>query len=661
MFKQIKNVLRRGSKNNTDSVIHVDVDRHTERMLQAVVDAIVNGLGFRAAMIAIVEEQSDSSGNLVSVLAVRGFATDLKLIPGGDQTLLLWGENLTGQKLIGNSIAINEKNEHINQAVRAISHNESHVVVYKLYDLFAPVLDENICSLIQKTAGLKSFVTVPFRNNDGQLIGNLYAGHTSTEIPASMIRQLKAFTTMASTALDNAYLYRSNLRTTGREAILKTTITQLLTVTLDTQRLLDDIAKSVVDIMGFRACMVAIVEQKNNKPTLRVVSYQFTPGLQGLLTWGERMTGLSLSGQYLYIDESTAKNNLAVRAVLNDLPHASTKKLSELFSPILPDVLSNQFQNQFGFKELVTVPLRNREGQLRGNMYAGSGAEITENEIAELKTFVLAASIAIDNANQYRKTEYLYRESRRMGLMASNFGNAAHRINNMLGNARLTLERELQKSETNLTEKQLVRLNDVKDQVISSLALIKELNERVKGGDEQPINIADVLKEAMNSLKSGQFGYQVVGIKTVMKINGDDLIVLATVELGEIFRVIMKNACEAMGDKGTLTVEASHSVVEDTNQPVVKVKISDTGPGIPLENRENLFELKANSTKSGGMGYGIWGAYLTVQWYGGSIHYETRTQDEINNNSDMKDQNPGTTAIILLPLTLQHNQFGTPD
>src|SRR5690606_20415150 len=155
---------------------------------------------------------------------------------------LAWGERFTGQKLIGSSIVINEENEQINEAVRVIRQNESHVTVERLYDLFAPVLNKQQCFMIQRTANLKSIVTVPIRNKEGQLIGNLYAAHSNAQIPAEMIRQLKAFTGMATTALDNARLYRSNLRTTGREEILKTTITHLLTVTLDTQKLLDDIA-----------------------------------------------------------------------------------------------------------------------------------------------------------------------------------------------------------------------------------------------------------------------------------------------------------------------------------------------------------------------------------------------------------------------------------
>ncbi len=651
MFRGLRNIFSPRDRLETSEMRQVAVDHHTEMMLHDVVNAIVEGLGFRAAMVAVVEDRIED-GQTIPVIAVRAFATQVKFIPGGDQRLLDWGEALTGTKLIGNYIALNDENEEINAAVRAIRQNKSHIIVDSLYELFRPALDdEGLCNLLQNTAGIKSFVTVPFMNKEGELLGNLYAGHNAAEIPPDMIRQLKAFTSMATTALDNAQLYRNNMRTTGREEILKKTITHLLTVTLDAQRLLDDIAAAVVDIMGFRACMVAIVEQHGDKKILRVVSYQFTPGLQGLLEWGQKLVNLRMEGQQLNLDEETAKINLAVRAVLEEMPHARTDKLSDLFAPVLPSMISNQFQRQFGMKELITVPLRNREGQLRGNMYAGSGGTITDAEIDELKTFALAASIAIDNANQYHRTEHLYRESRRMGLMASNFGHAAHKINNMLGFAQTTLDRELRREETNLTEKQITRFADVRQEIANALQLIDELKQRVNTEDEKSINMNEALKGAFEALRSGSFGYQLpAGIETEINIPAEPMVVSATDELSEIFRVIMKNACEAMGESGKLQVTLQPRHDDSSGRDMALVKITDNGPGIPVEKRKSLFELKTDSSKSGGLGYGIWGAYLTVQWYGGIIRYDTITQAEIDADPTLDGKTPGTTAIIELPL-----------
>ena len=659
MLNQIRKIFSPGKKiDNEATTLSISFNTYTEEMLQDVVDAIVNGLGFRAAMIALVENRLDDSNNQQSVISVRGFATDINIVPGGDSTLLAWGEKITGEKLIGNYVALTVENEAINKAVRAIRENKDYVIVDNLHELFAPVLNKTKCDLIQATAGLKSFVTVPFRNKDGQLIGNLYAGHTGKEITSDMIRRLNAFSTMAVTALHNAFLYQNNVRTTGREEILKTTITKLLTVTLDTQQLLNDIAESVVMTMGFRACMVAIVEQKGEKSYLTVVSYKFLPGIQELLGWGEKLAGMKLAGQTLELNESNARVNIAVRAIMEDKPHDTTDRLGDLFAPTLNNLISDQLQRAFKIKELVTVPLRNRQGQLRGNMYASSSKSISPSEIDELKTFALAASIAIDNANQYQKTENLYRESRRMGLFAANFGHVTHKINNMLGGVRLILEREIQKPQSNLTDKQRLRLNDANAQVVSSLAIIKELNQRVRNEPEIPVNITNSLKTAIKMLSSGKFGYKLPeGIKINLNTDVNNITVLAHEDLSEIFRTIMKNGCEAMGEQGILTVSAKTIQIDE--RAFAEVTIADTGPGIPGNKLEHLFELKeSESSKYGSMGYGIWAAHLTIQWYDGNLTYESCTQAEIDSNSEeLAGQKPGTKAMIHLPLH-DPNHFG---
>ena len=55
-------------------------------------------------------------------------------------------------------------------------------------------------------------------------------------------------------------------------------------------------------------------------------------------------------------------------------------------------------------------------------------------------------------------------------------------------------------------------------------------------------------------------------------------------ELWEVIGNVIKNALDAMGENGVLTIRA---VEEDQR---VTITISDTGPGVPAENREKIFE-----------------------------------------------------------------------
>jgi signal transduction histidine kinase len=65
--------------------------------------------------------------------------------------------------------------------------------------------------------------------------------------------------------------------------------------------------------------------------------------------------------------------------------------------------------------------------------------------------------------------------------------------------------------------------------------------------------------------------------------------------------------------------------------------ITDTGPGIPLESREKIFQLYY-TTKAHGSGIGLAMTFRAVQLHGGTIEIES-------------EMGRGTTFRLTLPLT----------
>jgi len=102
-------------------------------------------------------------------------------------------------------------------------------------------------------------------------------------------------------------------------------------------------------------------------------------------------------------------------------------------------------------------------------------------------------------------------------------------------------------------------------------------------------------------------------------------------EIEQIFTNLFLNALHEMPDNGTLGVELDHDDHEIT------IRVSDTGPGIPVENLPNIFD-PFFTTKSSGTGMGLAVVLRIVKTYKGKIEVE-------------KTGETGTTFRIRLPLS----------
>jgi signal transduction histidine kinase len=107
-------------------------------------------------------------------------------------------------------------------------------------------------------------------------------------------------------------------------------------------------------------------------------------------------------------------------------------------------------------------------------------------------------------------------------------------------------------------------------------------------------------------------------------------------QLQELFLGLITNAIEAMERGGTLRVTAEMAQSEE-GRPVIRVIVSDTGPGIPPDRLVTVFEpFFTTRSSSGGTGLGLAIARRITRDHGGSIHLES-------------EPGRGTRAIVELP------------
>ena len=107
-------------------------------------------------------------------------------------------------------------------------------------------------------------------------------------------------------------------------------------------------------------------------------------------------------------------------------------------------------------------------------------------------------------------------------------------------------------------------------------------------------------------------------------------------ELNQVWTNLIHNAIQAMNGRGTLTIETTMISADSPDQAKIRVKITDTGPGIPSEIQPKIFDPYFTTKDQGeGSGLGLGIAQHIIERHHGEIRVSSR---------------PGETSFeVLLP------------
>jgi len=239
---------------------------------------------------------------------------------------------------------------------------------------------------------------------------------------------------------------------------------------------------------------------------------------------------------------------------------------------------------------------------------------------------------------ELEKTQLQLLQAEKMSSLGKLAAGVAHQLNNPLGG--ITLFAKLILEEYDLEEGAKEDLHRILRDAKRCRDTVKELLEFTRQTRHlmRPHDINKALTRTLFLLESQTLFHNINIVKDL-----DSSLPLVLVDIQQLYHLFMNiilNAAQAMEGKGILTVKSLLLKSEE----LVRIEISDTGPGISEENLPHIFEPFFTTKEEGkGTGLGLSLAYRIVQNHGGHLHAESRREK-------------GTTFSIILPIGTQENK-----
>jgi PAS domain S-box-containing protein len=237
---------------------------------------------------------------------------------------------------------------------------------------------------------------------------------------------------------------------------------------------------------------------------------------------------------------------------------------------------------------------------------------------------------------EHRRIEEQLFQTEKLASLGSLSAGVAHEMNNpvaiILGFSELLLERFPEDSKEYKMLKTIEKQSTNCQRIVENLLTFARIPEKAVTETDVGDDIQKVVNMVTNTLLTKKVDLKKEITEDLPKVRGDGH------QLEQVFLNIINNAVAAMGDHGgILTISANRS------NNMVSISFTDTGPGIPLENRDKIFEPFFTTKKVGeGTGLGLSVSYAIVSKFGGDL--------QVNSQTSAEGGEPGTTFTVLLPV-----------
>jgi len=313
--------------------------------------------------------------------------------------------------------------------------------------------------------------------------------------------------------------------------------------------------------------------------------------------------------------EETIKRGLdviSVRIVPTDATlHQSEKQLAEKMIAWEADIIETDDDLE-ALDATIAYALR-RESELVGLMLIASEPHaLTSEKRSILDVLASQVAVEVESCRLIEEKVRLERElasRERLATLGQMAAQVAHEVKNPLSAIKsiaqvMREEKALDEYGQDLTliVSEIDRLNRTVSQLLAF--------SRPSHADSQPVHLSDLINATM--ILAGSEAKE-RGVSLI--VESDCEITLAGIQAGalrEAFSNLVLNAVQATDAGGSVTIQASleparaHSRGRTTDAagPMLVLSVTDTGPGIPAEAQQRVFE-PFYSTKSRGTGLGL--------------------------------------------------------
>ena len=255
----------------------------------------------------------------------------------------------------------------------------------------------------------------------------------------------------------------------------------------------------------------------------------------------------------------------------------------------------------------------------------------------------------IDDEMKRLKAELF--QSEKMSLIGTLAGEVAHEINNPLGGLIISVQmllEDVEKGELDL-QMALEELREIENDARRCRKITRKLLDFSRRMPEERKNL-DLVRVIEDALILVQRQAEIENISFYKKYAEDLPPVWGNSNsLQQVIINLVKNACDAMTEGGRITISI-RLLDANKKEPMIRISIADTGPGIPHELLDRLFD-PFFTTKAGGKGTGLGLAVSKriVEEQGGRLACENR-----------KEQS-GAVFRILLPVSKTHKPVNDHD